>query len=776
MKSVLVESSSECIKLLIDVQPNVISEELTPKLVINCSISNNQVQQIDTIKSLSLARYNENIKKFEVLLALEVSTLNLTQYVQFQRSQIGFGNMYISLTLQEPTQSDARVYRCNVTGDDADGINISLVNKKEVKYETISTPVLDEIRRLKKDADKNQCSSTKEEITDKKKQRSKLSFVGSSEVINEFIETFTLTCSCQDSNLHSDTNYTVEFMYIFHETNGVIATINKGQTVVTAIQEVGSNNVKGELSNTKLQESYLQVTWRNLRSSDSGKYFCGAHFIDSDGRAERLNEMVTIKIKLPTFEDLVNVIQKLLIQANDDREILQDNTLNIKSIQKELRNNQDNVIKMYKELDNHEQNFISIKKDLDSNQQNIKIINQDLDNQKQNIIRINTDLDSKEQEFTRFNKDLDSKQQNIIRIDKDLNATKHNITRINKDLDSKQQDIIRIDKDLNSTEHNIKGINKDIDSKQQDIIRIDKDLNSTEHNIIRINKDLDSKQQDIIRIDKDLNATKHNITKINKDLDSKQQDIISLKQDLESTKKDFNEHRQNISMLDTVVYNLSSSLTDVKQKLAKAHIHAAPCRNVRSSDAYVFVLLPSGLKVMCDTKTDGGGWIIFQRRINGKVNFYRGWKEYRDGFGDYDIGEFYLGNENIFNLTSTGQYDLRIDLEFNNTKYFAQYENFKVLSETEKYKLKIGKYSGNAGNNLLSHNNEFFTTYDSDNDKSGVNCAVDRSGAWWYYICHSSNLNGQWGSKLGYKGMNWFDLTGYSDSVSFTEMKIRERE
>uniref|UniRef100_A0A2C9LIB9 Uncharacterized protein n=1 Tax=Biomphalaria glabrata TaxID=6526 RepID=A0A2C9LIB9_BIOGL len=202
--------------LLIDVQPNVISEELTPKLVINCSISNNQVQQIDMIKFLSLGRYNENSKEFVVLLALEAATLNLTQHVQFQRSQIGFGNMYISLTFQEPTQSDARVYRCNVIGDNAKVTNISVVSKKEVKYETISTPLIDEIRRLKKQADKNQCSSTKEEITDNKTERSKLSFVGSSEVINELIEPFTLTCSCQVSNLHPDTNYTVEFMYILH--------------------------------------------------------------------------------------------------------------------------------------------------------------------------------------------------------------------------------------------------------------------------------------------------------------------------------------------------------------------------------------------------------------------------------------------------------------------------------------------------------------------------------------------------------------------------------
>uniref|UniRef100_A0A2C9JBM8 Fibrinogen C-terminal domain-containing protein n=1 Tax=Biomphalaria glabrata TaxID=6526 RepID=A0A2C9JBM8_BIOGL len=810
-------------ELLIDVQPNVISEELTPKLVINCSISNNQVQQIDMIKSLSLARYNENIKEFEVLYYLEAATLNLTQHVQFQRSQIGFGNKYITLTLQEPTQSDARVYRCNVIGDNAKVTNISVVSKKEVRYETISTPLIDEIRRLKKEADKNQCSSTNGEITDnKKKVRSKLSFVGSSEVINEFIEPFTLTCSCQVSNLHPDTNYTVEFMYILHETNGVIATINKGQLVVTAIQDFGNKNVKGELSDTKLQDSYLRVTWKDLKSSDSGKYFCGAHVIDAEGRSERLNEMVTVKVKLPTFDDLVNVIQKLLILVYDDREILQDNEQNIKSIQNDLSTN---VLRINKDLDNYKENFIRINTDLDSKQQNIINIKQDLDNQKLNIIRINEDLDSKEQQFTQFNIDLDSKQQTIIRIDKDLNATEHSI------------------------------------------IRIDKDLNATEHSIIRINKDLNATEHSIIRIDKDLNATEHSIIRINKDLDSKQQTIFSIQQDCKSTKKDFNEYKQNMSIFketqETVFLNLSSSLTEVKQEVEKVSLelsdgalsttgykHTASCRQVRSIDSRVIVLLASelqvmcdtktdgggwiifqrringkvdfyrgwkeyrdgfgdynigefylgsykhiascqvrsidsrvivllisGLKVMCDTKTDGGGWIIFQRRINGKVDFYRGWKEYRDGFGDYNIGEFYLGNEIIFNLTSTGKYDLRIDLEFNNTKYFAQYKDFKVLSETEKYKLQIGNYLGNASNQLFYHNNTFFTTYDSDNDESrNVNCAVDSSGAWWYYWCHDSNLNGKWGSKLYKQGMNWYGVTEDSNSVSFTEMKIRERE
>uniref|UniRef100_A0A182YTL4 Fibrinogen C-terminal domain-containing protein n=1 Tax=Biomphalaria glabrata TaxID=6526 RepID=A0A182YTL4_BIOGL len=225
-----------------------------------------------------------------------------------------------------------------------------------------------------------------------------------------------------------------------------------------------------------------------------------------------------------------------------------------------------------------------------------------------------------------------------------------------------------------------------------------------------------------------------------------------------------------------VLENLDDEKTKVKmlqQKVDKGQ----SCLNVRSIKARVFVILDSGLEVMCDTKTDGGGWIIFQRRINGSVDFYRGWKEYRDGFGDYNIGEFYLGNENIFKLTSTGQYDLRIDLEFNNTKYFAQYENFKVLSETEKYKLKIGKYSGNAGDELSYHNDEFFSTFDRDNDVHGdLNCAGFSSGAWWYQSCFRSNLNGLWGRTSFHKGMNWLHLTGQSNSVSFSEMKIRERE
>ena len=85
---------------------------------------------------------------------------------------------------------------------------------------------------------------------------------------------------------------------------------------------------------------------------------------------------------------------------------------------------------------------------------------------------------------------------------------------------------------------------------------------------------------------------------------------------------------------------------------------------------------------------------MFQKRLDGSVDFYRGWDEYKHGFGNL-AGEFWLGLDNIHRLSSNGSYKLRVDLEdFTGHTYYAEYDLFKIASEGEKYQLSLGSYSG----------------------------------------------------------------------------------
>ena len=111
----------------------------------------------------------------------------------------------------------------------------------------------------------------------------------------------------------------------------------------------------------------------------------------------------------------------------------------------------------------------------------------------------------------------------------------------------------------------------------------------------------------------------------------------------------------------------------------------------------VYTIDPDGsgaFDVFCDQTTSRGGWTVFQKRLDGSVDFYRGWKDYKLGFGNLN-GEFWLGLDKIHRLTNTGRYKLRVDLEDiqGNTAY-AEYDMFAVTSERTKYQLSLGTYSG----------------------------------------------------------------------------------
>ncbi|KAE8285319.1 Tenascin [Larimichthys crocea] len=178
------------------------------------------------------------------------------------------------------------------------------------------------------------------------------------------------------------------------------------------------------------------------------------------------------------------------------------------------------------------------------------------------------------------------------------------------------------------------------------------------------------------------------------------------------------------------------------------------------------------LQVYCDMTTDGGGWMVFLRRQNGKLEFYRNWKNYTAGFGNMN-DEFWLGLSNLHKITNSGHYELRVDLRDNTESAYAQYDKFTIAEPRSRYKVYVGAYSGTAGDSMIYHQGRPFSTYDNDNDIAVTNCALSYKGAFWYKNCHRVNLMGKYGDSSHSKGINWFHWRGHEHSIGFAEMKIR---
>ena len=177
----------------------------------------------------------------------------------------------------------------------------------------------------------------------------------------------------------------------------------------------------------------------------------------------------------------------------------------------------------------------------------------------------------------------------------------------------------------------------------------------------------------------------------------------------------------------------------------------------------------------CDANDGGGGggWLVVQRRQDGSVNFNRTWLEYENGFGKL-TGEFWYGLKALHCLTGQGGWEMRMDIKLaNGTNIFLQYEQFKVASAKDKYKLTVGGFQGITTDPVAVHNGMYFTTNDRDNDPWSKNCAKDSydakhpNGGWWHSQCGNVRLNVLYNFQYGiYLNSRW-------NSLPFTEMKIR---
>ncbi|CAC5390192.1 Fibrinogen-like protein A,Ryncolin-4,Angiopoietin-related protein 7,Ficolin-3,Ficolin-1-B,Ficolin-2,Ryncolin-1,Tenascin-R,Fibrinogen-like protein 1,Ficolin-1,Fibrinogen C domain-containing protein 1-A,Tenascin-X,Tenascin-N,Ryncolin-3,Fibrinogen C domain-containing protein 1,Ryncolin-2,Techylectin-5B,Angiopoietin-related protein 2,Microfibril-associated glycoprotein 4,Tenascin,Fibrinogen C domain-containing protein 1-B [Mytilus coruscus] len=223
----------------------------------------------------------------------------------------------------------------------------------------------------------------------------------------------------------------------------------------------------------------------------------------------------------------------------------------------------------------------------------------------------------------------------------------------------------------------------------------------------------------------------------------------------------------------------NGSRCEEKTKITK--LRPRDCEDIMPKEHNgIYTIFPisndNGFEVYCDFKTDNGNWTVFQRRINGQTDFFRGWEAYENGFGNLEA-EFWLGNRKINELTSKGRHELRVDLtDFDGNTGFAKYSTFCVGNGSTNYKLTVSGYSGNLGDSLPFNNGMSFTTRDRDNDRSVINCANIKNGAWWYKYCTYVNLNGKYlqGGRIDGRGITWYKWKSSRYSVKSSVMMLRK--
>ncbi|XP_058123413.1 angiopoietin-related protein 2-like [Anopheles ziemanni] len=139
------------------------------------------------------------------------------------------------------------------------------------------------------------------------------------------------------------------------------------------------------------------------------------------------------------------------------------------------------------------------------------------------------------------------------------------------------------------------------------------------------------------------------------------------------------------------------------------------------------------MNVLCDQEYGSGGWTVIQYRFDGSVNFYRGWQEYKNGFGSLE-SEFWLGLDRIFQLTASKPLELVVlVVDVNGVSTFAKYDHFEIGDDSQGYVLKsVGAYSGTAGDELTDLVGQKFTTLDIDSEIFEI-CAY--TGGWWHKDC-----------------------------------------
>ncbi|KAH8418638.1 hypothetical protein KR222_008070 [Zaprionus bogoriensis] len=280
-------------------------------------------------------------------------------------------------------------------------------------------------------------------------------------------------------------------------------------------------------------------------------------------------------------------------------------------------------------------------------------------------------------------------------------------------------------------------------------------------NIIKDKEDQLKKQE---QLQSKVSSIDKNVEELSAQSRSEMRRRMEMQRQIEEYRVMIEKNNEYIRILQNQLQGIEHTTENSVETLASAYNPSTEMLKTIAQEKYVFPLASSCLSaanstqilqikvpkldpffVPCDGTIAGPGWTVIQRRVDEDEDFNRNWEDYRTGFGDLN-GNFFIGLEKLHRMTSSEPHELYIHLEnFERKTRYAHYKRFSIGSEAEAYALNtLEDYSGDAGDAMELNRHMKFSTFDRDNDLSYNNCAVERSGGWWYNQCARSNLNGRY--------------------------------
>ncbi|EAX04915.1 fibrinogen gamma chain, isoform CRA_j [Homo sapiens] len=247
----------------------------------------------------------------------------------------------------------------------------------------------------------------------------------------------------------------------------------------------------------------------------------------------------------------------------------------------------------------------------------------------------------------------------------------------------------------------------------------------------------------------------------------------------------YNSNNQKIVNLKEKVAQLEAQCQEPCKDTVQIHdITGKDCQDIankgaKQSGLYFIKPLKANQQflVYCEIDGSGNGWTVFQKRLDGSVDFKKNWIQYKEGFGHLSptgTTEFWLGNEKIHLISTQSAipYALRVELEdWNGRTSTADYAMFKVGPEADKYRLTYAYFAGGDAGDAFDGfdfgddpSDKFFTSHNG-------NCAEQDGSGWWMNKCHAGHLNGVY-----YQGGTYSKAStpnGYDNGIIWATWKTR---